>query len=642
MTCSLTILLASSVSVMWVQGMFSGLSVLERLGTVLLLVSMGIIVYTAIVAALITREIFAAYYTAQIGVSAVGTRISEMQSLGKTTFEMVGGLHDVKQDLKESMIVPLLRPDISEQFGIEPAKGIMLFGPPGCGKTLLMKALATELHVEMINIKCSDIMSKWYGESEGRITELFKTAKERKPCIIFFDEIDAVAKKRELYSADDVTPRLLSIMLSELDGMDRSAGIIMVGSTNKPEMCDTALMRPGRFDKIMYVPPPSYDERIDIFRVHLQGKPITDDINLHELAKRTERFSGADIANLVKEAATLGMRRSMETGKFSIITNDDFMAILPRIRPSISLSMKEEYEKIKARYERKMHDLYRTEKRAAVSWEDVADLEAVKKELHEFIELPLKRHDIVEQYKLRTSKGLLLYGPPGCGKTYIMKAAANRFNIPMQVINTTELVNSLVSEGENAMREIFVKARDTAPSIVLFVELEMLLSRPEGNGASNASMREMFVQNQLVSAFDSLQSGDKVIIVATTDRPELISPEFIKPGRFEKLIYVMPPDRAVRKETFEVYLREVPRLGEIDFEMLADRTANFSPEDISNVVNEAKLLSIRDSFYTGAEETAAGYGVKMEDLVRAIEKTAPSISAEVVSRCERFRDTIGK
>ena len=637
---SLSLFIASSAVALFLMGFFDPMTALQKAGVAMLFVCAGAVVYTGIIAALITREIFSEYYSSLIGVSSVGTRISDMTGLGKTTFEMVGGLHDVKQDLKESMIVPLLRPDIADQFGIEPAKGILLFGPPGCGKTLLMKALATELHVEMINIKCSDIMSKWYGESEGRMTELFKTAKERRPCIIFLDEVDAIAKRRDMYSADDVTPRLLSIMLSELDGMDRSAGIIIVGSTNKPDICDPALLRPGRFDKIIYVPPPDYEERLDIFRVHLQGKPVSKDLNLHEYAKKTERFSGADIANLVKEAATIGMRRSMQTGKFTRITEEDFMSVVHKVRPSISLSMKEEYEKIKIRYERKMHDLYRTEKKAAIKWDDVADLEDVKKQLREYIELPLKRPDLVEQFKLRTGKGLFLYGPPGCGKTYLMKAAANEFNVPMQMINSSELINSLVSEGERAMREIFVRARDTAPSIICFVEIELLLSKPDAEAAD--SVRGVFVQSQLISSIDNLHPSDKVVVVATTDRPDLISPEFFAPGRFERRLYVRPPDKEMRRKTFEIYLKDVPKHGDIDHDILAEKTVGYSSEDIANVVNEAKLVSIREGFYSGDEEQTDKYGVGMDELVKVIEKTRGSLTQEMLSRCEEFGGNDGK
>jgi len=617
-------------------------------------------VFIATALGLLSRDIFTSYFASKLGATAVGTRIAEMKALSKTTFDMVGGLKDVKADIRESLIVPLLRRDVAEQFGLEPPKGILLFGPPGCGKTLLMKALATELKVEMISVKCSDIMSKWYGESENRVAELFRTAKERKPCILFLDEIDAIAKRRDMYSADDVSPRLLSIILAEMDGLDKASGVIVVGTTNKPEMVDPALMRPGRFDKIIYVPPPDFEERIDILKVHLMGKPVAPDIDLSEIAKRTERFSGADLANLVREAAILAMKRSLRTNTPSLITMNDFLTVLPNIKPSITLRMKEEYEKLKMDYERKMHQLQRAEKKAVITFDDVGGLEDIKRALREYVELPLTKPELMEQFKLKTGKGILLFGPPGWGKTHIMRAASNELNVPIQVVNGPELVSALAGQSEAAIRDVMARARENAPSILFFDEIDALASKesmktPEVNRAVS----------QFLTELDGMRPKDRVIVVATTNRPHLLDPALLRPGRFDKIFYVPPPDLKAREDIFRIHLKDVPIAGYIDYKLLAHRTEGYSGADIAAIVDEAKLIAIREMLakeegYGRAKaetrakveferylegvvggKAPAGFGVRMEHLLEALSKTRSSITPETIEWAKTFMEMYG-
>jgi transitional endoplasmic reticulum ATPase len=595
---------------------------------------------------LILRDQFEAYFTSRLGGTSVGTRVAEMKGLQKTTFEMVGGLHDVKADIKESLAIPLMRKDVTSRFRLEPPKGLLLFGPPGCGKTMLMKALASELGVEMISIKASDIMSKWYGESENKIADLLKTARERAPCILFMDEIDAVAKRRDMYTADDVTPRLLSILLAEMDGIDKSVGVIIVGSTNKPDLIDPALMRPGRLDKIIYVPPPDLGERSEILQVHLAGRPTASDIDLNEISKRTERFSGADLANIVREAATVAVRREMTTGVASPIRMDDFLHVLPRIRPSISLRMITEYETMKLDYERKMHQSVRSERKAVVRWDDVGGLEETKQAIREYVELPLAHPELMESYRIKTGRAILLFGPPGCGKTHIMRAAANELNVPMQIVNGPELVSALAGQSEAAVRDVIYRARENAPSIVFFDEIDAIAGRE--------SMRTPEVSravSQFLTEMDGLRPKDKVMIIATTNRPMTLDPALLRPGRFDKIFYVPPPDLAARKDIFRIHLKGIPLEGTIDVETLAGQTDGWSGADIANAVDEAKLIAIRARLGNAPLQAApAGApgevvpivgGIRQTDLLAAVGRAKSSVTADVIEWSQEFIRTYG-
>ncbi|HEV2519704.1 MAG TPA: AAA family ATPase [Thermoplasmata archaeon] len=627
------------------------------------LLAMPVATVAAAAGSLVIRDAFEAYFTSRLGASSVGTRVAEMKGLTKVTFEMVGGLHDVKADIKESMIIPLMRKDVTARFKLEPPKGILLFGPPGCGKTMLMKALASELGVEMISIKCSDLMSKWYGESENRVADLLRTARERAPCILFMDEIDAVAKRRDMYTADDVTPRLLSILLSEMDGIDKSAGVIVVGSTNKPDLIDPAMMRPGRLDKIIYVPPPDFNERMEIVHVHLVGRPVQKDVDLAEIAKKTERFSGADLANLVREAATIAVRREMMSGGSAMIAMDDFRQVLPRIKPSISLRMISDYETMKMDYERKMHQVQRTERKITVRWDDVGGLQDIKGAIREYVELPLTRPELMESYKIKTGRGILLFGPPGCGKTHVMRAAANELNVPMQIVNGPELVSALAGQSEAAVRDILYRARENAPSIVFFDEIDAL--------ASKDSMKTPEVSravSQFLTEMDGLRPKDKVIIIATTNRPQTLDPALLRPGRFDKIFYVPPPDLAARQDIFRIHLKGVPTETAIDFGELARRTDGYSGADIASTVDEAKLIALREQLVTetgrssvagagsglfataaapsavsptGIEPAGRVVGIRMENLLAAVDKTKSSITPETLAWAQEFIRSYG-
>jgi transitional endoplasmic reticulum ATPase len=442
-----------------------------------------------------------------------------------------------------------------------------------------------------------------------------------------------------------------------MDGIDKSAGVIVVGSTNKPDLIDPAIMRPGRLDKIIYVPPPDFSERMEIVHVHLLGRPVSRNIDLAEIAKKTERFSGADLANIVREAATLAVRREMMTGVLSPITMEDFLHVVPRVKPSISLRMISEYETMKLDYERKMHQSVRSERKIIVKWDDVGGLTGIKKVLREYVELPLTRPELMESYHIKTGRGILLFGPPGCGKTHVMRAAANELNVPMQIVSGPELVSALAGQSEAAVRDVLYRARENAPSIIFFDEIDAL--------AGKDSMKTPEVSravSQFLTEMDGLRPKDKVMVIATTNRPQTLDPALLRPGRFDKIFYVPPPDLVARQDIFRIHLKGIPTDGAIDVLDLAKRTDGWSGADIANAIDEAKMIAIRLQILgeeKSAEPTTDGgffgavgaggtpvvdakiVGVRQSDLLAAVLGTRSSITPETLQWAEEFIRSYG-
>ncbi|MDT7875265.1 MAG: AAA family ATPase [Sulfolobaceae archaeon] len=532
----------------------------------------------------------------------------------KITWDMIGGYDDVKREIREYIELPLKHRDLAKKYGLRLPKGILLFGPPGCGKSLMMRALANEAKINFIYVNVSDIMSKWYGESESRLRELFANARKNAPCILFFDEIDTIGVKRESHTGDSVTPRLLSLMLSEIDGLQSEEGVIIVGSTNVPHLLDKALLRAGRFDKLIYIGVPDKKSRKEIFQIHCKGKPIAEDVDFDKLAEMTERFTGADIANVCQEVARLAAVEALETGTERKITSQDFIKVIKRYKPSVTLQMLDEYEKFRMDYERKFRGPEipedDTEK---ITLDDIGGYYQVKKELYELLEIQLKYSNLMEQMKIPPIRGILLYGPPGVGKTMMAKALAKTLNVKLIMLSGAEILYKGYEGAVNAVKEVFNRARENKPAILLLDELDAIAPRRE-NLKSEASK----VVNQLLTEMDGIRSLKEVVVIGTTNRIEDIDPALKRPGRFDRIIYMPLPNKEEREDILQKYVGK-EECKEVHCDKIAEMSEGYSGADLAAIAREAKLKVLREIIKGNVNRK-----LTYEDLVEALKIIKPS------------------
>ncbi len=532
----------------------------------------------------------------------------------KITWDMIGGYDDVKREIREYIELPLKHRDLAKKYGLRLPKGILLFGPPGCGKSLMMRALANEAKINFIYVNVSDIMSKWYGESESRLRELFANARKNAPCILFFDEIDTIGVKRESHTGDSVTPRLLSLMLSEIDGLQSEEGVIIVGSTNVPHLLDKALLRAGRFDKLIYIGVPDKKSRKEIFQIHCKGKPIAEDVDFDKLAEMTERFTGADIANVCQEVARLAAVEALETGTERKITSQDFIKVIKRYKPSVTLQMLDEYEKFRMDYERKFRGPEipedDTEK---ITLDDIGGYYQVKKELYELLEIQLKYSNLMEQMKIPPIRGILLYGPPGVGKTMMAKALAKTLNVKLIMLSGAEILYKGYEGAVNAVKEVFNRARENKPAILLLDELDAIAPRRE-NLKSEASK----VVNQLLTEMDGIRSLKEVVVIGTTNRIEDIDPALKRPGRFDRIIYMPLPNKEEREDILQKYVGK-EECKEVHCDKIAEMTEGYSGADLAAIAREAKIKVLREIIKGNVNRK-----LTYEDLVEALKIIKPS------------------
>lgn len=510
----------------------------------------------------------------------------ELPYIPRVSYEDIGGLGDEVRKVREMIELPLRHPEIFERLGVEAPKGVLLHGPPGTGKTLLAKALASETNANFHTLSGPEIMSKFYGESEERLREIFKAAEENAPSIILIDEIDSIAPKREEVTGE-VERRVVAQLLAVMDGLKARGRVVVIGATNRPNAIDPALRRPGRFDREIEIGVPSRKARLEILQIHTRGMPLAD-VNLEELANLSHGFVGADLAALAREAAMSSIRRVLPKIDLDVqsipaeilnkmtVTGDDFNNALREMSPS---ALREVFIES-----------------PNVHWSDIGGGEDVKQELKEAVEWPMTYPALFKHLSARPPKGILLYGPPGTGKTMLAKAVATESQANFISVKGPEFLSKWVGESEKAVRETFRKAKQSAPCIIFFDEIDSIAPARGNGGDSHVAER---VVSQLLSEIDGLEELHNVTVIAATNRPDILDPALLRPGRIDRLVLVSPPDEKARYEIFTIHLAKKPIDSDVDLNILAKDTEEFTGADIASVCNEATMLAIREYVNSG-------------------------------------------
>ena len=554
--------------------------------------------------------------------SATQVKVSEKPAdaatgdIPKVSYDDIGGLGDAVNRIREMVELPLKHPELFKRLGIEAPKGVLLHGPPGTGKTMLAKAVAGETSSNFVYIGGPEIMSKFYGESEEKLREIFKDAEENAPSIIFIDEIDSIAPKRDEVTGE-TERRIVAQLLALMDGLKSRGKVVVIGATNRPNSIDEALRRPGRFDREIEIGIPDRDGRFEILQIHTRGMPIDDSVDLKLVADRTHGYAGADISALTKEAAMASLRRvlpDIDTENEEVpgdvlnkinVTADDFRDAFKDMQPATMREVLIE--------------------RPNVKWEDIGALESVKQELKEAVEWPLKYAKVFEHMGAKPPKGILLYGPPGTGKTMLAKAVATESEANFISVKGPEFLNKWVGESEKAVRETFRKARQASPCVVFMDEIDSIAPN-RGAGSSDSNVTERVV-SQLLTEMDGLESLNNVVVVAATNRPDMIDPALLRPGRFDKSMLVAPPDEESREAIFGIHTRGKPLEDDVDLKKLAGMTEGCTGADIAAICNEAVMTSVRRLVASGEVPDREALGecrVAMKDFEGAVGKFGPA------------------
>jgi len=535
----------------------------------------------------------------------------------EVTYDDIGGLKDEIDKVREMVELPLKHPEIFERLGIDPPKGVLLHGPPGCGKTLLAKAVANETNSHFILINGPEIMSKFYGESESNLRKKFEEAEKSSPSIVFIDEIDAIAPKREEVHGE-VERRVVAQLLALMDGLNARGKVVVIAATNIPNSIDIALRRPGRFDREIEIGIPGKQGRLDVLKIHTRNMPLAKNVNLKDIANTTYGFVGADLAALSKEAAMIVLRRILPDLKLKEkniipkevleklkITKKDFANALKIVRPSALREVLVEVPDVK--------------------WDDIGGLEDVKQELKEAVEWPLKNPDSFKNLGVKPPKGILIYGAPGTGKTLLAKAVANESDANFILVKGPEMLSKWVGESEKAVRAVFKKARQTAPTIIFFDEVDSIAPRRGISSDSHVSER---VVNQILTEMDGLENLQDVVVIAATNRPDMLDTALLRPGRFDRIILCPAPDKKTREEIFKVHTKGMP-LKDVRIGELAEKTEGYVGADIEAICREAAIFALRKDIKSTK--------VSMKNFEQALNKVNPSITKEIEKAYEDIR-----
>jgi transitional endoplasmic reticulum ATPase len=568
--------------------------------------------------------------------SAKAQQVSREGGAPSITYEDIGGLGDAVGRVREMIELPLRHPELFKRLGVEAPKGVLLHGPPGTGKTLLAKAVANETNANFYTIGGPEIMSKYYGESEEKLRNVFQQAEKNAPSIIFIDEIDSIAPKREEVSGE-VERRIVAQLLSLMDGMSTRGKVVVIGATNRVNAIDPALRRPGRFDREIEIGVPDRNGRLEVLQIHTRGMPLAKDVNLDKLADISHGFVGADLQSLAKEAAIRALRRVLpeidlssesipaETLRKIIVTMQDFTDVIKEMEPS---AMREVFVEI-----------------PDVRWEDIGGLSSIKQELQEAVEWPLKYQAVFTYADAMPPKGILLYGPPGTGKTLMAKAAANESEANFISIKGPELLSKWVGESEKGVREVFRKARQAAPCIIFFDEIDAIAPRRGGGFSGDSHVTERLI-SQLLTELDGLEILTNVVVIGATNRPDIIDAALLRPGRFDRLLYVPSPDRDSRIQIIKIHTKKKPLADDVNIEKLADHTDRYTGADIASLSSAAVMLALREHISKYKDPREAGshtqeLKIHMRHFEDAIKKIRP-LSSQELNMYKGIADQFGK